>query len=160
MTFIEAQRILGINPYGEDMSFIYTVLIIFVFFIFLITLKFSKNKNVLKKSPKIYSLKKTSSINFWNGHKGLPLTFWGFFVGGNILLNTLTMIFADNPTLIMINLIFFIIWNLLSVMGVFNAANIYKAEKIRKRSPYIAASIAKVAVVLLILSAVGNNIIR
>lgn len=45
-------------------------------------------------------------------------------------------------------------------MGVFNAANIYKAEKMRQNLPYTLATVAKVAVVLLILSAIGNNIPR
>ena len=100
------------------------------------------------------------SFSFWNGQKGLALTFWGFFVGGNILFNAATIIFADNPTLIMVNLILFILWNVLAVMGVFNAANIYKAEKMKQGLPYTAATVAKVLVVLLILSAIGNNIPR
>jgi hypothetical protein len=117
-----------------------------------------KDQKVLKNSyGEEFNLLKGG---FWNGQKGLALTFWVFFVGGNILFNTVTLIFADNSTVIMINLIFFIIWNVLAVMGVFNAANIYKAEKMRRGLPYTAATIAKVAVVLLILSAIGNNIPR
>jgi hypothetical protein len=45
-------------------------------------------------------------------------------------------------------------------MGVFNAADIYKAAKIKQGLPYTPATAAKVAVVLLILSAIGNNIPR
>lgn len=117
-----------------------------------------KDQKVLKNSyGEEFNLLKGG---FWNGQKGLALTFWGFFVGGNILLNASTIIFLDNPTLIIINLIFFVIWNVLAVMGVFNAANIYKAEKMKKGQPYTAANIAKVAVILLILSAIGNNIPR
>lgn len=115
-----------------------------------------RTKDINNKSD----LNKSFSIGFWHGHKGLALTFWGFFVGGNILLNASTIIFLDNPTLIIINLIFFVIWNVLAVMGVFNAANIYKAEKMKKGQPYTAANVAKVAVVLLILSAIGNSIPR
>ena len=33
MTSAEAQKILGISPYGEDMTFIYVILLIFVLFI-------------------------------------------------------------------------------------------------------------------------------
>ena len=127
--------------------------------------KSSKGKNVLKKSSrrkitsKVYSQQKNSFV-FWHGQKGLALTFWGFFVGGNILFNAATIIFADNPTLIMMNLILFVLWNVLAVMGVFNAADIYKAEKMKQGLPYTAATIAKVAAVLLILSAIGNNIPR
>ena len=117
-----------------------------------------KNKKVLKNSNgKDFNLFKDG---FWQGHKGLVLTFWGFFVGGNILFNAATMILEDNPTLLIFNLIFCVIWNVLSVIGVFNAADIYKAEKIKKGFPYTAATVAKVAVVLLILSAIGNNIPR
>jgi len=163
MTSAEAQKILGISPYGEDMTFIYVILLIFVLFIVFLVFKSSKGKNVLKKSSqrkitsKVYSQQK-SSFAFWNGQKGLALTFWGFFVGGNILFNTATIIFVDNPTLIMVNLILFILWNVLAVMGVFNAADIYKAEKIKQGLPYTAATLAKVAVVLLILSGIGNSI--
>jgi len=163
MTSAEAQKILGISPYGEDMTFIYVILLIFVLFIVFLVFKSSKGKNVLKKSSqrkitsKVYSQQK-SSFAFWHGQKGLALTFWGFFVGGNILFNTATIIFVDNPTLIMVNLILFILWNVLAVMGVFNAADIYKAEKIKQGLPYTAATLAKVAVVLLILSGIGNSI--
>jgi hypothetical protein len=45
-------------------------------------------------------------------------------------------------------------------MGVFNATNIYKAEKIKKGLPYTPATAAKVAVVLIILSGIGNSIPR
>jgi len=115
-----------------------------------------KNKKVLKNSNgKDFNLFKDG---FWHGQKGLALTFWGFFVGGNILFNAATIIFADNSTLIITNLIFFIIWNVLSAMGVFNAADIYKAEKIKQGLPYTPATVAKVAVVLLILSGIGNSI--
>ena len=120
-------------------------------------LKKKTSKNLKKK---VNSQQSSSSFGFWHGHKGLALTFWGFFVGGNILLNASTIIFLDNPTLIIINLIFFVIWNVLAVMGVFNAANIYKAEKMKKGQPYTAANVAKVAVILLILSAIGNSIPR
>ena len=58
----------------------------------------------------------------------------------------------------MMNLIIYIIWIVLSAMGVFNAADIYKAEKIKKGLPYTMATAAKVAVVLLILSGIGNSI--
>ena len=117
--------------------------------------KTSKNLN-----KKVYSQQNFSSFGFWKGQKGLALTFWGFFVGGNILFNTATIIFVDSPTLIIMNLIFFVVWNVLAVMGVFNAADIYKAEKMRRGLPYTPATAAKVAVVLLILSGIGNSILK
>jgi len=101
-----------------------------------------------------------SSNSFWHGQKGLALTFWCYFFGGNIFFNVLTLIFRNNFTLMMMILVFFIIWNVLSVMGVFNAADIYKAEKIKQGLTYTPATAAKVAVVLLILSGIGNSIPR
>jgi len=109
-------------------------------------------------SINIYKKKDHSSNGFWHGKKGLTLTFWGYFIIGNIILNAVTIIFVDNQTLIIVNLIFFIIWNVLSVMGVFNAADIYKAEKMKQGLSYTPATAAKVAVVLLILSGIGNSI--
>jgi hypothetical protein len=120
--------------------------------------EYIKPKTTIKNKENSFFLSQTSARGFWNGHKGLALTFWGFFVGGNILFNTATIIFVDNPTLIMVNLILFILWNVLAVMGVFNAADIYKAEKIKQGLPYTPATVAKVAVVLLILSGIGNSI--
>ena len=117
-----------------------------------------EKKTSKKVSKKISNKRDYVSNAFWNGQKGLALTFWGYFVGGNILFNAATIIFADNSPLIIANLIFFVIWNVLAVMGVFNAANIYKAEKIKKGLPYTPATAAKVAVVLLILSGIGNGI--
>lgn len=164
MTSAEAQRILGISPYGEDLTFLYVILFIFAFFIIFLVFKSSKNKKgPNKKSSRKIATKvypQQNSFAFWHGQKGLALTFWGFFIGGNILFNVATIIFAGNPTLIMVNLILFVLWNVLAVMGVFNAANIYKAQKIKQGSPYTAATIAKVAVILLILSAIGNSIPR
>ena len=153
---------------ADDKSFGFVILTALVGLIGILFFKFSKNKKVFKKNniktirkmtSKVYS-QQDFPFSFWKGHKGLTLTFWGFFVGGNILFNTVTIIFADNSTLMTINLIFFIIWNVLAVMGVFNAADIYKAEKMKQGLPYTAATIAKVAVVLLIISAIGNSIPR
>jgi hypothetical protein len=45
-------------------------------------------------------------------------------------------------------------------MAVFNAADIYKTKKIKQGLPYTAATIAKVAAVLLILAGIGMNISR
>lgn len=151
--------------WDDNPAFIYLLLIL-LFIVVVFVFNKSKNKNVLKKkslkkiTKRVYSQQNFSSFSFWHGQKGLALTFWGFFVGGNILFNTATIIFADNPTLIMVNLILFILWNVLAVMGVFNAADIYKTEKMKQGFPYTAATVAKVAVVLLILSAIGNSIPR
>jgi hypothetical protein len=146
----------------DDNSFGFVILALLIVLIFILSFKSFKNKKVFKKNntrkitPKAYSQQNFSSFVFWNGQKGLALTFWGFFVGGNGLFNLVTVIFADNSTLLTFNLIFFVIWNVLSVMGVFNAADIYKSEKIKRGLSYTPATAAKVAVVLLILSGIGN----
>jgi hypothetical protein len=152
-------------PYGQDMSFVYAILLLLLVPIFLIfktsIRKKTLKKNTPRKKTRIDSSQQNfSSFAFWHGQKGLALTFWGVFVGGNILFNTATIIFADNSTLMTMNLVFFIIWNVLSVMGVFNAADIYKAKKIKQGLTYTPATAAKVAVVLLILSGIGNSIPR
>ena len=51
-----------------------------------------------------------------------------------------------------------IVWNVLAVMGVFNAANIYTVEKVKKGQTYGYATAAKIASVILILSTIGNNL--
>jgi hypothetical protein len=164
MTLADSQKILGISPYGEDKSFVYIILALLVFFVLFLVFKFNKSKKSSRKNKQIkitakaYSQQNFSSFVFWNGQKGLALTFWGFFVGGNGLFNLVTVIFADNSTLLTFNLIFFVIWNVLSVMGVFNAADIYKSEKIKRGLSYTPAIAAKVAVVLLILSGIGNSL--
>ena len=100
------------------------------------------------------------SIRFWHGHKGLALTFWGFFIGGNIFFNIITTLFLNNPTMAILSLLISIVWTVLSTMGVFNAADIFKAEKIKQGSGYGQATAAKVACVLLILAGIGMNIPR
>ena len=123
-----------------------------------IRLRQQTNFSNVKNSDNNFYLQQSSSNSFWHGHKGLTLTFWVYFVGANILFNIITLIFADNPTFLIFVLVITVIWNVLSIMGVFNAANIYKAAKIKQGLPYTPATAAKVAVVLLILSGIGNSI--
>jgi hypothetical protein len=164
MTSAEAQRILGISPYGEDLTFLYAILLIFALLIIFLFFKFSKSKKVLKKKKSIQINKKIhfqkNSFAFWDGQKGLALTFWGFFIGGNIFFNIITTLFLNNPTMAVLSLLISIVWTVLSTMGVFNAADIFKAEKIKQGSGYGQATAAKVACVLLILAGIGMNIPR
>lgn len=111
------------------------------------------------KNNKFY-LNKSFSIGFWHGHKGLALTFWGFFVGGNIFFNIITTLFLNNPPIAILSFLISIVWTVLSTMGVFNAADIFKAEKIKQGLGYGQATAAKVACVLLILAGIGMNIPR
>jgi hypothetical protein len=151
---------------NDETSFGIALLLVLGILITILFFKFSKNKKILKKNKptkittKVYYQKNFSPFSFWHGQKGLALTFWGFFIGGNILLNGVTLIVADNQNLVIMNLMFFMLWNVLAVMGVFNAANIYKAEKMKLGQSYTGATAAKIAVVLLILSGIGNLIPR
>ena len=96
---------------------------------------------------------------FFNGTESLAITFWGYFIGANVVINLLTYaIGGDDSGVIILLTIFWIIWNILAVMGVFNAADIYKALKINNGETYGYATAAKIATVILILSAIGNNI--
>ena len=51
-----------------------------------------------------------------------------------------------------------IVWYILAIMGVFKAADIYKAEKIKMGQTYEYATAAKIACVILALAAIGNGI--
>ena len=111
-----------------------------------------------------YFEKKSSSVSdkknhgFWNGTEGLATTFWLYFVVANMFLNFISLIAMESEELIIFVFIVWIGWNIFAVMGVFNAADNYKAEKIKKGETYGYATAAKVAVVLLILSGIGNAI--
>ena len=75
-----------------------------------------------------------------------------------MFLNFISLIAMESEELIIFVFIIWIGWNIFAVMGVFNAADNYKAEKIKKGETYGYATAAKVAVVLLILSGIGNAI--
>jgi hypothetical protein len=100
----------------------------------------------------------TKLSNFWSGNNGLAFSFWGIFIFGNICLNILTLLLISNETIVLLIYIASIIWNILAVIGVFNSANIYKAKKIKINESYVWATVAKVATILLVLSALGNSI--
>ena len=58
--------------------------------------------------------------------------------------------------MLMFALLIIIIWNIFEVMAVFNAAEIYKKDKIKLGQSYGYATAAKVASILLILSGIGS----
>ena len=115
-----------------------------------------------KAVDKYYGKKSSSASNksysFWNGTEGLATTFWLYFVVVNMFLNFISLIAMESEGLIIFVFIVWIGWNIFAVMGVFNAADNYKAEKIKIGETYGYATAAKVAVVLLILSGIGNAI--
>ena len=104
--------------------------------------------------------KESDGEYFFNGTKSLAITFWVYFFGGNAVFQVLEFSLINNragaPILYFIGFIH-IIWTILAIMGVFNSADIYKAEKIKLGQTYGIATAAKVAVVVLILSGVKQT---
>ena len=97
-------------------------------------------------------------LGFWRGHEGLAKTFWLYFCLGNGVFNVFIMLAASEPGAQIFAYIVGFIWFVFSTLGVFNAANIYKEEKIKSNQTYGYATAAKVATVILILSAIGRSI--
>ena len=94
---------------------------------------------------------------FWNGTEGLAKTFWLYFIGGNAVGNLLALLAeSEGSGMVMFVIVIIIAWNIFAIMGVFNAADIYKNQMIKAGQTYGYATAAKVAVVLLILSSIGN----
>ena len=98
-------------------------------------------------------------FGFWTGREGLAKTFWLYFVVANMIGNFLIISAASEGggmvtfvSLIMIG------WNIFAIIGVFKAADIYKYEMIKIGHSYGYATAAKIAVVILILSAIGRAI--
>ena len=94
---------------------------------------------------------------FWNGTEGLAKTFWLYFIVGNMIGNLMVLGAASEG----MGLVYFVgfvtvVWNIFAIMGVFNAADIYKAEKIKIGTTYGYATAAKISCVVLILSSIGN----
>ena len=121
--------------------------------------EYAKKKITAQKVQNKTSATKPNGKYFFNGTESLAITFWGYFIGANVVINFLTYISGgDDSGVIILLTIVWIIWNILAVMGVFNAANIYKAVKINNGETYGYATAAKIATVVLILSAIGNSI--
>jgi hypothetical protein len=114
-------------------------------------------KNTKNNNPKVV----LPSDGFWSGNKGLAVSFWGYFIGGNILANFFYFIAFNNgggEDLIGLVLLGQVIWVFLCVFAIFNSATIYKGKKINAGEPYGWATTAKVVTVILILSAIGNSL--
>ena len=121
--------------------------------------EYAKKKITAQKAQNVSKSIKPNGKYFFNGSESLPITFWGYFIGGNAFINLLTLASqGDDSGVAILLLICTIVWNVLAVMGVFKAANIYKAAKINEGDTYGFATAAKIATVILILSAIGNNI--
>ena len=88
---------------------------------------------------------------------GLRGMFWLFYVGGNIVGNLLLFWIKSG---LLFNIIFgaVILWNIVIIYHIFNMADEYKAAAIHEGKSYGWANAAKIAVVLLTLSAIGNSL--
>lgn len=116
-----------------------------------------KREKAEKEIIKKYYNNNDSGSGFWNGTEGLAKSFWLYFIGGNVVGNILSLLAApEGFGMVMFVLAIIVIWNIFAVMGVFNAAEIYKKEKIKLGQSYGYATAAKVASILLILSGIGN----
>ena len=95
-------------------------------------------------------------LGFWRGDEGLAKTFWLYFIVGNMVFNLLIMLAASEPGVEIFAYIAGLVWLIFSTLGVFNAADIYKEEKIRTGQTFGYGTAAKAGVVILILSAIGR----
>ena len=114
----------------------------------------SKNKDVV-------NISKNNGRYFFNGSETLAVTFWGYFIGGNVIFQTILVALSNNAEAgeaIIFLFVAYCIWIFLCVIGVFNSADIYKAKKIKAGELYGWATTAKVTSVILILSAIGNSL--
>ena len=122
----------------------------------------NKIRSVSSKISKDNKFKNDGFIlGFVRGDESLAKTFWLYFILANVVLNALALVLNDplyDANIRSFYLIIYVIWNVLAVTGVFNSANIYKAEKIKINESYVWATVSKVATILLILSAIGNSI--
>ena len=73
-------------------------------------------------------------------------------IGNFMLLGAAT----QSLSLVYLILVVIIIWNIFAIIGVFNAADIYKAKKIKSNESYGYATASKWAVVLLTMSGIGQ----
>ena len=91
-----------------------------------------KNKKLEQKQKidNYYKKKEEISYNFWTGSEGLAKTFWLYFIVANMFLNFISLIAMESEGLIIFVFIVWIVWNIFAILGVFRAADIYKAEKI------------------------------
>ena len=108
---------------------------------------------------KVYETSRSKAkyfFNLINGLEGLPITFWGYFIGGNAFINVLALGAQGEKDLLIFLILIKIAWFIISGLGVFRAADIYKNIKIEKRQDYNYATAAKIAVVVLALSLLGS----
>ena len=99
---------------------------------------------ILKKSMKHLNLKQ----NIINGFEGLQITFWGYFIGGNAFMNVLFVLVQNEMGLQTFLVLVKVVWFIISGLGVFRAADIYKNNKIEKGQTYGYATAAKITIIV------------
>ena len=83
-------------------------------------------------------------------------TFWLLYVGGNVVGKLLLFWTTDITFKIIFGAV--ILWNIFMIYCVFDFADEYKASAIHEGKSYGWANAAKIAIVLLTLSAIGNSL--
>ena len=100
-------------------------------------------------------MKKKRSDRIRESRETLPLVFWGFFIGSNLILK-IPFLFVETNLAIKSWFFVWLIWNIFVIFLVFETADKYKREKVVKGLGYGWATTAKISCVLLFLSAIGN----
>ena len=116
--------------------------------------------SIIKKEqvPPSY-LSKNHGYYFWQGGESLATTFWLYFVGGNVVGNILLSITiaGREEGLTYFVLLAVWVWAIFCIKGVFKAADIVKAKKIKAGETYGYSTAARVAVIFLTLSGFGRT---
>ena len=131
-------------------TFIIIILIIAPFLIARILIGEKKNKF----KNKISNISNKSGILFTTS---LPVAFWGFFIGGNIILNVLIDISKEEFIIFLIAV--HLIQIVFSVYLIFRNAEIFKQQRIKNKENYGQATAAKIATILIVLATIGNLMI-
>ena len=119
--------------------------------------KYFEDNNRKKNDQELKAIKKNIEPEgkyFFNGIESLAVTFWGYYFGGNavfVIIESMLMKSREQGILTLVY-IAHLIWIVLAVMGVFNSADRYKAQKIKLGETYGYATAAKIGVVVIILS--------
>jgi hypothetical protein len=125
--------------------------------------KYFEDNNRKKNDKELSAINKNIEPEgkyFFNGIESLAVTFWGYFFGGNavfVILEFMLMKSREEDILTLVG-VAHLIWTVLAVMGVFNSADRYKAQKIKSGETYGYATAAKIGVVVIILSSIKRLI--
>ena len=110
--------------------------------------KISEEKIDIKKINEASKSKAKYFFNLINGLEGLQITFWGYFIGGNAFINVLSVLAQNEMGLQTFLVLVKVVWFIISGLGVFRAADIYKNNKIEKGKTYGYATAAKITIIV------------